>query len=121
MFPGGTGKALGDGGKLENMKWRLAKSNKNGLSQADMVEYKNMIKKALRSISKTTRSASGTYKQICDEMKRLFPKKLNGRRDSNDNASPWKRIVRQLLFSDFDFARDKRTTSSRTFIFKCKR
>jgi len=115
LFPGGTGKALGDGGKLENMKWRLAKSSMKKLTQAEEVEYKNMIKKALRSIGKSTRHTQGTYAQIIDEMERLFPKKL-----SSGKYTEWKRLVRQILFSEFDFVRDKRATSNARHVFKLK-
>ena len=114
LFPGGTGKAVGDGGKLENMKWRLAKSSQN-LSQAEEGEYKNMIKKALRSIGKSTRSTQGTFTQIVREMQRLFPRKLKG-----GKYREWRRMVREILFSDFDFVRDKRATSNVRHVFKLK-
>lgn len=122
LFPGGSGKALGDGGKLETMKWRLHKSSKRATSPIDFANYKTMIKKALRSIKDTKGSARGTFKDICAEMKRLFTKKLNWRSNGDARKTPvWKSTVRKILFSDFDFVRNKGTGPSGAHIFKLKR
>lgn len=118
LLPGGVGKALGDGGKMEDMKWR--QKRKSSIPDVSHATYKDMIKKALADLSKTNVNGDmkGTFKEICQAMKRLYAKKLNWKASGDARRTPvWKSSVRKILFAHYDFKRVKGPGANGAHVF----
>lgn len=117
LLPNGVGKALGDGGKMEDMKWR--QKRKSSIPDVSPATYKDMIKKALADLSRTNGGdMKGTFKEICQAMKRLYAKKLNWKASGDARRTPvWKSSVRKILFAHYDFKRVKGPGANGAHVF----
>eukprot|EP00939_MAST-03C_sp_MAST-3C-sp1_P001107 g1107.t1 len=122
LLPGGLGKALGDAGVLEAMKWRIKRSgtpdgNGGGARGASVVisqsAYKDMVKRSLRALGN-----EGTFKDICSTMQKLFDTEIDKSSIGDARKTPvWKSSVRKILYAHPEFKRMKGPGASGAHIF----
>lgn len=103
---GGIGKALGELGKAEEIKWRFFEEGEKTVEP--QVTYKSMIKQALLHLGKQhpEKIPEGTFREICKVIQKRFWKQLNWKAQSGIRRTPvWKSSVRKILFSNSSFRR----------------
>ena len=145
LLPNGVGRALGDGGKLEDMAWRLkdkttttttagrnvpsdnksSKTKKSStaghvVAQSDRGSYRKMIEQAFVEIAKKNDESKqrGTFKEVCQTIVALFGPSLDLTPSGDARSTPvWKAAVRKVLFTKTLFTREKGTEPSGAHIF----